>query len=194
LEYPVLQIGLSSFGHRICPASTPDSSKFFWTCLVIYPDMSSPSAKNLMLDQNFPFGFISSTHLDLRDHVKILWCLKGEEGMVEEVFVMHYLSMWSWAKLLQIAGKGQATKSFWSESRSCHSKLLPGSLFKFLSSHIPIWKCCPKNVLKKRFLMVIQVKIPFWEISILLWAIPCVGSSFHGFQAFKSSSISLKKV
>jgi hypothetical protein len=47
--------------------------------------------------------------------------------------------------------------------------------------------------LKKRFLMVIQVKIPFLEILILLWAIPCIGSSFYGFQAFKSSCISLEK-
>jgi hypothetical protein len=45
-EYPVLQIELSGFGHQICPAPTPDSSKFFQTCLVIYPDMSSLSAKN----------------------------------------------------------------------------------------------------------------------------------------------------
>jgi hypothetical protein len=27
-----------------------------------------------------------------------------------------------------------------------------------------------------------------------LWAIPCIGSSFHGFQAFKSSCISLKRL
>jgi hypothetical protein len=55
--------------------------------------MSGFSAKNLKLDQNLPFWFISSTHLDLYDHVKILRCLKGEGGMVEEVFVMDYLSM-----------------------------------------------------------------------------------------------------
>jgi hypothetical protein len=36
------------------------------------------SAKNLKLDQNLPFWFISPTHLDLCDHVKILRCLKGE--------------------------------------------------------------------------------------------------------------------
>jgi hypothetical protein len=88
-----LQTGLSSFSHRICPASTPDSSKFFQTCLVIYPDMSGLSAKNLKLDQNLPFWFIFSTHLDLCDHVKILRFLKGEGGMVEEVFVMDYPSM-----------------------------------------------------------------------------------------------------
>jgi hypothetical protein len=40
--------------------------------------MSGLSAKNLKLDQNLPFWFISSTHLDLYDHVKVLWCLKGE--------------------------------------------------------------------------------------------------------------------
>jgi hypothetical protein len=88
-----LQTGLYGFGHRICPVSTPDSSKFFWTCPIIYPDMSCLSAKNLKLDQNLSFWFISSTHFDLCDHVKILCCLKGEEGMVEEVFVMGYLSM-----------------------------------------------------------------------------------------------------
>jgi hypothetical protein len=42
--------------------------------------MSGLSAKNLKLDQNLPFWFISSTHLDLCDHVKILRCLKGEGG------------------------------------------------------------------------------------------------------------------
>jgi hypothetical protein len=42
--------------------------------------------------------------------MKILWCLKGEGGMVEEVFVMDYISMWSWAKLLPIAKKGAALK------------------------------------------------------------------------------------
>jgi hypothetical protein len=47
--------------------------------------MSGLSAKNLKLDQNLPFWFISSTHLDLCDHVKILRCLKGEGGMVEKV-------------------------------------------------------------------------------------------------------------
>jgi hypothetical protein len=41
--------------------------------------------------------------------------------------------------------------------------------------------------------MVIQVKIPFWRILILLWALPNIGSSFHGFQACKTSCISLKK-
>jgi hypothetical protein len=51
------------------------------------------SVKNLKLDQSFPFWFISSTHLDLCDHVKILRCLKGEGGMVEDVFFMDYLSM-----------------------------------------------------------------------------------------------------
>jgi hypothetical protein len=84
---------LSGFVQWIYLASTPDSSKFFWTCPVIYLDMSGLSAKILKLDQNLPFWFISSTHLDLCDHVKILRCLKGEWGMVEEVFVMNYLSM-----------------------------------------------------------------------------------------------------
>jgi hypothetical protein len=188
-----LQTRLFGFGHQICPASTPDFSKFFCTCLVIYPDMSGLSAKNLKLDQNLPLWFISCTHLDLCDCVKILWYLKGEGGMVEEVlsWIVSLCDLEpSYCKLLE---KGQATKSFWSELRSCHSKLLPDSLFKFLSSHIPIWRHYPKNVLKKRFLIVIQVKILFWEILILLWAIPCIGSSFHGFQAFKSSCISLKK-
>jgi hypothetical protein len=55
--------------------------------------MSGLSEKNLKLDQNLPFWFISSTHLDLCDYVKILRCLKGEGGMVEEVFIMNYLSM-----------------------------------------------------------------------------------------------------
>jgi hypothetical protein len=41
--------------------------------------------------------------------------------------------------------------------------------------------------------MVIQVKIPFWRILILLWALPNIGSSFHGFQACKTSCISFKK-
>jgi hypothetical protein len=156
--------------------------------------MSGPLAKSLKLDQNFPFWFISSTHLDLRDHVKILWCLK-EEGVWLRKFLSWIISLCdlepSYCKLLE---KGQATKSFWSESRSCHSNRLPSSLFKFLSSHILIWRCCPKNVLKKRFLMVIQVKIAFWEILILLWAIPRIGSSFSCFQAFKSSCISLKRL
>jgi hypothetical protein len=89
----VLQIGLFSFGHRIYSASTPDSSKFFWTFLVIYTDTSGLSAKNLKLNQNIPFWFISSTHLDLCGHVKILRCLKGEGGMVEEVFC-HGLSLY----------------------------------------------------------------------------------------------------
>jgi hypothetical protein len=88
-----LQTRLSGFGHWICPASTPDSNKFFWTCPVIYLDMSGLSAKNLKLDQNLPFWFISSTYLNICDHVKILRCLKGEGGMVEEVFIMDYLSM-----------------------------------------------------------------------------------------------------
>jgi hypothetical protein len=55
--------------------------------------MSVLLAKNLKLDQNLPFWFISPTHLDLCDHVKILQGLKGEGGMVEKVFVMDYLTM-----------------------------------------------------------------------------------------------------
>jgi hypothetical protein len=55
--------------------------------------MPGLSAKNLKLDQNLHFLFISSTHLNLCDRVKILQCLKGEGGMVEEAFVMDYLSM-----------------------------------------------------------------------------------------------------
>jgi hypothetical protein len=92
-EVSGLQTGLSGFGHRICLTTTPDSSKFFQTCPIIYPNMSGLSAKNLKLDQNLPFWFISSTHLDLCDHMNILRCLKGEGGMVEEVFVMDYLYM-----------------------------------------------------------------------------------------------------
>jgi hypothetical protein len=42
--------------------------------------------------------------------MKILRWLKGEGGMVNEVFIMDYLSMWSWAKLLPIAEKGEALK------------------------------------------------------------------------------------
>jgi hypothetical protein len=82
LEHPVLQTGLSGFVNRICPTSTPDSSKSFWICPIIYSDMSGHSAKNLKLDQNLSFWFISSTHLDLCDHVKFLWCLKGEGGWI----------------------------------------------------------------------------------------------------------------
>jgi hypothetical protein len=55
--------------------------------------MSGLVAKNLKLDQNLPFWFISSTHLDLCNHVKILRSLKGEGSMVEEVFIIDYLSM-----------------------------------------------------------------------------------------------------
>jgi hypothetical protein len=71
---------------------SPDSSKFFRTCLVIYPDMSGLSAKNLKLNQNLLFWFISSTHLDLCDYVKILWCLKGEAGYAGGSFC-HGLSL-----------------------------------------------------------------------------------------------------
>jgi hypothetical protein len=88
-----LQTELSDFGHRICLPSISDSNKFFWTYLVIYPDMPGLSVKNLKWDQNLSFYFISSIHLDLCDNVKILQCLKGEGGMVEEVFC-HGLSLY----------------------------------------------------------------------------------------------------
>jgi hypothetical protein len=58
-----------------------------------WKDIVGLSAKNLKLDQNLPFWFIFFTNLDLCDHVKILRYLKGEGGMVEEVFVMNYLSI-----------------------------------------------------------------------------------------------------
>jgi hypothetical protein len=103
---------VSGFGHRICPASTPDSSKFFRTYPVIFPDMSGLSAKNLKLDQNLPFWFIFSTHLDLCDHVKILRCLK-REGVWLRKFLSWIISLCdhepSYCQLLE---KGQATKSF----------------------------------------------------------------------------------
>ena len=57
------------------------------------PEHVRPLSKNLNLDQIFIFWFIPSIYLDLCDHVKILRGLKGEGGMVEEVFVMDYLSM-----------------------------------------------------------------------------------------------------
>jgi hypothetical protein len=71
LEYLVLQTGLSSFGHRICPASSPDYSKFFRTYPVICPDMSGISAKNLNWIKIFILWFIPSINLDLCDHMKI---------------------------------------------------------------------------------------------------------------------------
>jgi hypothetical protein len=61
--------------------------------MVIYSELSGLSKKIFKLDQNLSLWFISSTHLDLCDHLKILRCLKWEGGMVEEVFVLDYLSM-----------------------------------------------------------------------------------------------------
>jgi hypothetical protein len=127
--------------------------------------MSSLSAKNLKLDQNLPFLIISSTHLDLCHHVKILRCLK-REGVWLRKFLSWIISLCdlepSYCQLLE---KGQATKSFWYESRSCHSKLLPGSLFKFLSSHIPIWRCCPKMSWRKDFSCLFKSKFLFDKFS-----------------------------
>jgi hypothetical protein len=50
------QTGLCGFGNQIWPASTPDSSKFFQTCLVIYPDISGLSAKISSWIKIFLFG------------------------------------------------------------------------------------------------------------------------------------------
>jgi hypothetical protein len=116
--------------------------------------MSDLSAKNLKLDQNLSFWFISSTHLDLCDHVKILRCLKGEGGMVEEVLVMDYLSMWSWAKLLPIAEKGDTlgelvqckpSKIYPITKNSCQARHIwpPNQILETLAGHVwPLGQTC----------------------------------------------------
>jgi hypothetical protein len=43
-------------GHQICPAPTSGSSKFFWTCPVINPDMSGLSTKISSWIKIFHFG------------------------------------------------------------------------------------------------------------------------------------------
>jgi hypothetical protein len=48
LNYPVLQTRLYSFGHWICPASSPDSGMCSQTCPAICSDMSVLSAKILI--------------------------------------------------------------------------------------------------------------------------------------------------
>jgi hypothetical protein len=73
--------------------------------------MSGLSAKNLKLDQNLPFWFISSTHLDLCDHVKILRCLKGE-GVWLRKFLSWIISLCDLEpSFCQLLEKGEATKS-----------------------------------------------------------------------------------
>jgi hypothetical protein len=71
--------------------------------------MSGLSAKNLKLDQNLHFWFISSTHLDLCDHVKILQCLKGE-GVWLRKFLSWIISLFDLEpSYYQLLEKGQAT-------------------------------------------------------------------------------------
>jgi hypothetical protein len=108
---------------------------------VLQPRDIRSLSKNLKLDQNLPFWFIPSTHLDLCDHVKFLPCLKWEGGMVEEVFVMDYLSMWLWAKLLQIAEKGGTL----GELVKCKpSKIYPTTKNSYRARHVrPPGQTCP---------------------------------------------------
>jgi hypothetical protein len=112
-----VKIGVSDFANRTVWFWSPDISGIYTGFQKVFPDLfgNLPGHvrslnKKSQVDHNLPFWFISSTHLDLCDYVKILRCLKEEGGIVEEVFVMDYLSMWSWAKLLPIAEKGEALK------------------------------------------------------------------------------------
>jgi hypothetical protein len=95
----------SSFGHRICLASSPDSSKFFCTYPVICLDMSGLSAKISIWIKNLHFGLSLPSILIYVIMWRFCDAYKGKWVVVEEVFVMDYLSMWSWAKLLPITGK-----------------------------------------------------------------------------------------
>jgi hypothetical protein len=103
---------VSSFGHRICSAPSPDSINFspdskkpHRTYSVVAPDLSglrpdsrdsnrAPEAftgliryifKNLNLDQNLHFSFVSSISLNLRDHVNISWCINKEWIVDKEI-------------------------------------------------------------------------------------------------------------
>jgi hypothetical protein len=88
----IVKIGVSSFTNRTVRFWSPDMSGLYTGFQQVFPDLSGnlpghvrSLRKNLKLDKNLPFWFISSTHLDLCHHVKILRCLKGEGGMVDDV-------------------------------------------------------------------------------------------------------------
>jgi hypothetical protein len=55
-KYLVLQTELSSFRHWACLTSSPDSSKIFWTCPVILPDLFSLLSKFSVSSKIFIFG------------------------------------------------------------------------------------------------------------------------------------------
>jgi hypothetical protein len=90
-------------------------------------------------------------------YVKILPCLKGEGSVVEEVFVMDYLSMWPWAKLLPIAEKGgtlgelvkcKPSKIHPTTKNSCQARHIcpPSRILETLAEHVrPPGQTCPTS-------------------------------------------------
>jgi hypothetical protein len=94
-----VKIGVSDFGHRICPASSPDSSKVFWACPVILPDMSNFSAKISIWIKNFIFDLSLSSILIY----VIMWRFHGAwiwSGLlIRKIYHGLSLYVWSWAKL-----------------------------------------------------------------------------------------------
>jgi hypothetical protein len=65
--------------------------------------------------------------------------------------------------------------------------------FQVLIHSYSYLKALPQKCLEEKVSHDYSSQNSFLEIIILLWAIPYIESSFHGFQAFKSSCISLKK-
>jgi hypothetical protein len=68
----LVETGVSGFANQTARFWSPYMSDLYIEFQYVFSNLSGNLAKNLKLDQNLSFWFISSTHLDLCDHVKIL--------------------------------------------------------------------------------------------------------------------------
>jgi hypothetical protein len=134
------------FCKLICSDSTPDSSKAFQTCPIIYPDMSSLTAKISIWIKIFFFWFIPSIYLDLRDLMKILQSLnrkwfinKKELPWIISLCDLEQKSIFinSWKEF-----KHQRSQQAIQDHIFLRSS--PALSPRYLSSQIPIGRCCPK--------------------------------------------------
>jgi hypothetical protein len=121
--------------------------------------------KNLNLNQNLHFLFISSIYLDLCDHVNILRCLK-RKWIIDKKGLSWIISLCNLEQsYCQFLEEVQATNMCSSNLRSYLPKILPDSLLKIFVISNPYQGVGPKFLEEKSFSWLSRSKSLFREKS-----------------------------
>jgi hypothetical protein len=118
-------------------------------------------SKNLFLNQNLHFWFISSIYLDLCDHVKILRCL-NRKWIIDKEDLSWTISLCDLEQSYTFLG-GKQQRFYQANRDHIFLRSFPSLSSRSLSSQIPV-NVLAQNFLMKRLLMFLKVKIHlFWR-------------------------------